>query len=211
MGMLASSFPSADELGDLVISRADAVQYFGADTFTLLLATPGKGVPLAALADRLAPEAERYGMQAVSVATLRAAIGDKVGSLFLLLGSLVGIGGVVAALAIATTMLVNLTERTREISMLRALGLTEGQVQRMILVEAATLGLVGGVLGLVSGGGLSWVFLQLVRTPQLDLRPTFALLPAVLILIGAVALSTVAGLLPARRIAGHHRHVAFQS
>jgi putative ABC transport system permease protein len=201
VGLLALSFPSADDLGAVVISRADAIQYFGADTFSLLLATPGAGVPLAALAERLAPEAERYGMRAVSVATVRAAIAAKVGSLFLLLGSLVAIGGIVAALAIATTMMMNLAERAQEIRLLRTLGLTEEQVQRMILVEAATLGLIGGLLGLVSGSLLSWLFLQLVRTPGLDLQPTLAVAPAAAILIGAVVLATVAGLLPARRLA----------
>jgi putative ABC transport system permease protein len=65
----------------------------------------------------------------------------------------------VAALGVLNTLSMSVLERTREIGMLRSIGMTRYQVVRMILAEAGLLGLIGGFLGLGFGLVLTRIFL----------------------------------------------------
>ncbi len=70
---------------------------------------------------------------------------------------------IIGILGIANTMAMSVFERTREIGILRALGWKSWGVLLLIQVEAAVLGLVGGVIGL----GVGWGGLHLLATlPQ---------------------------------------------
>ena len=57
----------------------------------------------------------------------------------------------VGSLGVINTLTMSVIERTQEIGMLRAVGMTRGQVVRMVLAEAGLMGLFGGILG--SGDG----------------------------------------------------------
>jgi putative ABC transport system permease protein len=70
----------------------------------------------------------------------------------------------VAALGIANTMAMSVFERTREIGVLRALGWRRRRVMMLILIEAAGLGLCGGVLGLCVGLGALHVLAAIPQT-----------------------------------------------
>jgi putative ABC transport system permease protein len=58
---------------------------------------------------------------------------------------------IVAALGIVNTLTVSVLERVRELGVLRAAGMTRGQVRRSVVVEAGILGIVGSALGIVTG------------------------------------------------------------
>jgi putative ABC transport system permease protein len=58
---------------------------------------------------------------------------------------------VVAIFSVINTLLASVLDRTREIGVLRAIGATQGQIRRIVLLEAATMGLLGGLLGLFAG------------------------------------------------------------
>jgi putative ABC transport system permease protein len=66
----------------------------------------------------------------------------------------------VAALSVMNTLSMSVTERTREIGLLRSLGMTRSQTIRMILAEASLLGVIGGILGLGFGILLIRIFLS---------------------------------------------------
>jgi lipoprotein-releasing system permease protein len=90
------------------------------------------------------------------------------------------------ALGIASVLAVSVTQRTREIGILRAMGTRRGQMLRVFLVQGAVLGLAGSAIGALAGWGLVGAFNTF--GPRLFYIPMpLALIPA------AMALATVAG------------------
>ncbi|MFN2197869.1 MAG: ABC transporter permease [Anaerolineales bacterium] len=115
---------------------------------------------------------------------------------------LVVIAMLVAALGITNTLTMNVIERTREIGMLRSVGMTQGQVVGMVLSEAGLMGLVGGVLGLVFGIILARIFMAAMTAMSGYALEFFLPLDRALlaVLIGA-GVANLAALLPAWRAA----------
>lgn len=105
---------------------------------------------------------------------------------------------IVAAIGILVAIYNSVTARRREIAILRALGATRNRVLVLICVEAALVGLVGGVLGLVVGhalGALGSALLNSLIGQGINwmVVDRFELL----YLLGVVVLATLAGLVPA--------------
>jgi putative ABC transport system permease protein len=73
----------------------------------------------------------------------------------LLLGSVAGISLVVGGIGIMNIMLVSVTERTREIGIRIAVGAEPGAIRLQFLIEAVTLSLLGGLVGVLAGVGAS--------------------------------------------------------
>ena len=73
----------------------------------------------------------------------------------LLLGSVAGISLVVGGIGIMNIMLVSVTERTREIGIRIAVGAQPGDIRLQFLIEAVTLSLLGGLIGVLAGIGAS--------------------------------------------------------
>jgi putative ABC transport system permease protein len=73
----------------------------------------------------------------------------------LLLGSVAGISLVVGGIGIMNIMLVSVTERTREIGIRIAVGAQPGNIRLQFLIEAVTLSLLGGLIGVLAGVGAS--------------------------------------------------------
>lgn len=113
--------------------------------------------------------------------------------------ALLALSVLVALLGIVNTLALSVVERTREIGLLRAVGMTRPQVRRMVRTEAISVALIGAALGLGLGVPLGAVF---VRIEQLNI--TELVLPWTQITLGVVLAAIaglVAGLLPARRAA----------
>ncbi len=135
----------------------------------------------------------------------------RLDKLFLIADLALGIIGfialLVATIGIANTMMMNVMERYREIGVMKAVGGDESDLQKLFVVESGTLGVLGGVLGLVVGWLLNQgigfavnTYLSQYGVPPLDLF--YVSLPMVLgILAVALLVSLVAGLAPARRAA----------
>ncbi len=116
------------------------------------------------------------------------------------------IGLSIAALGISNAMLAAIRERRREIGVLKAVGATDRDVRRVFLVEAATLGFAGGVIGAAAGFALALVLASVVNgylssqgLQTVDLK--FPMVLLALVVAGATLLALVAGVLPAIRAA----------
>lgn len=119
------------------------------------------------------------------------------------LGAISAVALLVAALGVVNALLTSVSERTVEIGVLKAIGASDRDVERLFLAEAAVLGVLGGVLGMVVGWGAARVAALTASSvagaagfaPRSD-PSTFALA-----LGAAVTLALMAGWLPARRAA----------
>jgi putative ABC transport system permease protein len=102
----------------------------------------------------------------------------------------------VGSIGIMNIMLVTVTERTREIGILKSLGYTYGDILTLFIVEAAIIGLLGGIFGVVAGAMGSYVVELLLEVPFV--------FPPYLIVLGfgiALVVGLVSGVYPAARAA----------
>ena len=78
-------------------------------------------------------------------------IGGTITESFSIINALVVLGIIVSGIGITNTLLINIMERVREIAMMRAVGVTRGQIIRMILLEGFGIGLAATVIGILFG------------------------------------------------------------
>jgi putative ABC transport system permease protein len=142
--------------------------------------------------------AERHGEEDVTAITQDAVVGalsSILGALTLALAGIASISLAVAGVGIMNVMLVSVSERTREIGLLKALGAGRRQILAAFLAEAVLISSVGGVLGLAVG----WLAVRAL----VALYPALPATPPPWAVAAAFSLSVVVGgifgVLPARR------------
>lgn len=123
---------------------------------------------------------------------------DTVNSLtsafFIVMIALSGVALMVGGIGVMAIMMVSVTDRTREIGIRKAVGATRREILWQFLVEAATLTLMGGLLGIVIGLGGG----ELIKR-VLGIQASVPLWSAVLASLVSVAIGLVFGLYPANR------------
>lgn len=119
---------------------------------------------------------------------------DLTRAFFLVMVGLSSVGLLVGGIGVIGIMLISVTERTREIGIRKALGATRTEIMWQFLLEASLLTVLGGVVGLTLGWGLSQIVAAISPLPaRIPLWSVFAAM-AVSALTGIVF-----GLLPAMR------------
>jgi putative ABC transport system permease protein len=113
---------------------------------------------------------------------------------------LLGLSVIIALLGVLNTLALSVIERTRELGLLRAVGMARRQVKRMIRTEAVLICTFGGLLGLVVGS-IFGVALQQALKGQGVSELGFPVVTMLVYLLGAAAAGVVAAVLPARRAA----------
>ena len=178
-GLMASAFDQADDFLDFVElergASADQVQS-----------------RLAAAMKREFPVVEVRNQQ-----ELKENQENQINQLLSLIYALLALAVVVSLFGIANTLALSIHERTRELGMLRAIGMSRRQVRTMIRYEAVITALIGALLGMVVGV----IFAALIAQPLKDegFALSYPVFQLVLMLVFAAFLGVLAAIPPARR------------
>jgi len=122
---------------------------------------------------------------------------DDINLILNVLYGLLGLSVIISLFGVVNTLVLSVFERTREIGMLRAVGMSRRQVRRMIRHESIVTALIGGVLGIAVG-----TFLAILTTQALSDQGIVLAIPWTTIgafLFGTIVAGLLAAMFPARR------------
>jgi putative ABC transport system permease protein len=192
---------NADLLGNLVVTDALARSAFGVRDPSMTF------IKLAAGANAAQVQAEVERKVKASFATvdtlnqkeLKDNQEEQINQLLGLIYAMLALAIIISLLGIVTTLALSIHERTRELGMLRAVGMSRRQVRRMVRYEAVITALIGAVLGTILGV----IFATLVSQPLADegFELSYPIGTLVILLILAALAGVLAAILPARRAA----------
>lgn len=132
---------------------------------------------------------------------IRQTASTIIDTLLMVVSALLAVAVVIALIGVSNTLSLSVTERTRENSLLRALGLTKRQLRRMLALEAALIAGAAAVLGIVLGSIYGLVG---ARSATLSMGGFVVSMPwlwILVVLVIAVGAAVLASVLPARRAA----------
>ncbi len=130
----------------------------------------------------------------------KASRAAQINQLLTMVYALLGLAVIIALMGIANTLALSIFERTRELGLLRAVGMTRKQLKATVRWEAVIIALLGTSLGLIIGVGFGWALVQALSSQGINtfVIPTTQL--GVVVVIAATA-GLAAAILPARRAA----------
>jgi putative ABC transport system permease protein len=183
----------------LIVTNQQMVSDFGEpkDAFGMVGVQPGadkKAVQadVKRVLDRRFPEAE-----VLTAKEFKDDVAGQVDQLLSLIYALLALAVIVSLFGIVNTLVLSISERTRELGLLRAVGTTRRQVKRIVRYEAVITSLIGGVLGIVVGAVLAVLFTQ--PLDNFTLTIPWGSLIFLFVLAGIAGVG--AAILPARRAA----------
>lgn len=121
--------------------------------------------------------------------------------LTIFLGGIAAISLLVGGIGIMNIMLVSVTERTREIGLRKAVGARKRDILLQFLTESALLSMIGGLIGIVLGWGLSELVGAIAAASDTQLVPSMGLDAVLLATLFSTAVGLFFGLYPAKRAA----------
>jgi len=189
-------------------------QGFAEELFTQVPSNVTRGYNLAAIEIDVAENVEgvekalkKEGYRSMSIDTILDRVENALAVITTVVSALTMIALLVAVLGIVNTMVMNVSERTREIGVLKALGGTNGQIRALFLVESSLIGLAGGLTGLAASLAASivgdwWHRHAVLALTQYEFPGSVFSFPPWLLALAmtfAVGLSVLAALGPATR------------
>jgi putative ABC transport system permease protein len=187
--------------GDYVLPMAAAQRYFSSKLDFQVYAR---------LAPHVSPAAGRRAIERVLVDYPNATLLDRtefkheqeaqIDQLLSLVYGLLGLALVIALIGIANTLVLSIYERTHELGLLRAVGMTRAQLRRTVRGEAVIIALLGAVEGLVVGTLLGWAVVAALESQGINRLSVPVIQLVVVVLLAAVA-GVVAAAAPGRRAA----------
>lgn len=143
---------------------------------------------------------KKYGAFGFTNATIRGEVMRIFDQTFLITYALLGVALIVAVLGIVNTLSAFILERSREIALLRVLGMTQRQIRGMIVLESSLLGIASTLLGVATGAVLSWILINVINRQSfgwtIGIFPPWGLIALSLLVTFAVTIT--AGLVPAQ-------------
>ncbi|MFF4533234.1 ABC transporter permease [Streptomyces sp. NPDC001407] len=187
--------------GAMYLDIATAKSYLPADKMPLtgmILAKAADGQAKEAAASLKAAVKDYPQIKVRDQSDYKKLIKDQIGQLLNMIYGLLALAIIVAILGVVNTLALSVVERTREIGLMRAIGLSRRQMRRMIRLESVVIALFGALLGL--GLGMAWgivaqKLLALEGLGVLDIPwPTI-----VTVFVGSAVVGLLAALVPAFR------------
>lgn len=117
-----------------------------------------KAMDISDVAD-IESEIKKLGYSTYSMESIRQPLEEEARQQQMMLGGLGAVSLFVAALGITNTMIMSISERTREIGVMKALGCYLGNIRTMFLMEAGFIGLIGGIIG----AGISFLIALIIN------------------------------------------------
>jgi putative ABC transport system permease protein len=192
---------NADLLGNVVLSEDTLRREFGSRQPSMTLVALEEGANADAVqeqitqrVDRLFPTVDTLNQQELKD-NQEEQINQLVGFFYVLLALAI----VISLLGIVTTLALSIHERTRELGMLRAVGMSRRQVRTMVRYESVITALIGAILGTVLGV----IFASLLAVPLADegFELSYPIVTLLILLVLAALAGVLAAIFPARRAA----------
>ncbi len=175
------------------------------DKVLLTLVKTAKGTDVDTIAARVKQALKAAGDTTVTTVTysdISRQISTVMGSVSGFLAGIAGISLLVGGVGVMNTMYTAVLERTREIGVMKALGARRGQILSIFLIESGLMGLVGGIVGVLFGLGLSSVAAAVIRGYfNVEIHAVASPILIVSTLAFSFFLGAFAGWMPARRAA----------
>ena len=191
----------SNDRGVVAMDRALYVRTFGDDRINTIVVylKPGTDRTRAriALEKQFGP---KYGAFVVTNAEIRREVMTIFDQTFTITYALLGVAIIVAVLGIVNTLSALILERTRELALLRAGGLSARELRTMLVLESSLLGIASTATGIVMGYALSWILIHVINKQSFGWTIDFHT-PATLIAASLAITflsSALAGLAPAR-------------
>lgn len=139
-------------------------------------------------------------VQVLDQSAFKKSISDQIGQLLTFLYALLLLAVLIALLGIVNTLALSVFERTREIGLLRAVGMSKAQIRRAIVIEAFLIAVFGAVLGLVTGVAFGALLQRILASEGIDKFAVNGAQLALFVVLSCVG-GVVAALWPAWRAA----------
>ena len=147
--------------------------------------------------DQLNKKEEQVSVQDSS--RMLESITSTLGTMTTFVMAIAGISLLVAAVSIFNVMMMSVTERIREIGILRSIGTQRTEIRKMFIYEAGILGIIGAVIGAAMSVAIGWVVvLAMVGSTEYFLTPASLIYVPSAMLIGII-ICVVSGVYPAWR------------
>jgi len=187
------------QVGSFAMTQADFARNFTEQLDLILFVTGAQGADPVQLYDRVSAALGQYpNLSVQDQAQYKQFIEDQVNQFLGLIYALLALAIIIAIFGIVNTLALSIFERTREIGLLRAVGLSARQSRRMVRWEAVIVSLIGGLLGIVLG--LILGVLGSSATPDLDVVSVPWVRIVIFFVLAGVA-GVLAAIWPARRAA----------
>jgi putative ABC transport system permease protein len=198
---IAAIFRRADAAGQYLLPMsayaADFAQQFDARIFV----SRASGVSAADARRAVESLTKAYPNATLQDQTeFKAAQSKQINGLLGLIYVMLALAVVIALMGIANTLALSIFERTRELGLLRAVGMTRSQLRSAVRWESVIIALFGTLLGLVIGLFFGWALVQALKSNGIN-RLTVPAGPLLTVVVVAALAGVTAAILPGRRAA----------
>jgi putative ABC transport system permease protein len=192
---------NADLLGNVVTTQETLRSRFGARDPSMTFVALAPGADADAVQERIKQTVERRypTVDTLNQQELKDNQEEQINQLVGFFYVLLALAIVISLLGIVTTLALSIHERTRELGLLRAVGMSRRQVKRLVRYESVITALIGAILGTILG----IIFAALVSRPLADegFELAYPIGTLLILLVLAALAGVLAAIFPARRAA----------